>query len=272
MVANGRQTVAKSPPPRYTLRMDREQDPWWAQFFGSEDSLLLSNFPDDRETEREIAGLRHMLNLPAGGRLLDVCCGMGRHLVRLARDGHDVLGVDASPMMVRLAHQAAREFGVTAPVVQGDASALPFASAAFDAVTNLFNSFGYMATEAQDMQVLTEAARCLKPGGRLVLDTRNSKFQILYAPYHQIVELADGREATMRCRWDRATRQLVTTWSDPCQGDRVIHTAAIRLYKVDELEAMLDTAGFEKLAWYGGYDCHPFEGYERQLIYVGRRR
>jgi ubiquinone/menaquinone biosynthesis C-methylase UbiE len=244
---------------------------WWADFFGSEDSLTLSNFPDDRETEREVAGLHWMLDLPAGSRVLDVCCGMGRQLVRLARDGFDMFGVDASEMMVRMARDAAREFGVSGPVVRGDAAALPFASGAFDAVTNLFNSFGYLPTVEDDARVLSEAARCLKPGGRFILDTRNSKYQILYAPYHQVTHLADGREAIMRCRWDGQTRRLVSTWYDAKQSDKILHQAAIRLYRIEELETMLAEAGFAKLVWLGGYDCHEFEGYERQLIYVGEK-
>ena len=267
--------LRRPPPPDLARRAEPSPeplDPWWASFFGSPDSLTLSNFPDDRETEREVAGLRRMLDLPPGARLLDVCCGMGRHLVRLARVGYEVFGVDASEMMVRLARQAEREARVTAPVVRGDATRLPFASAAFDAVTNLFNSFGYLPTVADDARVLAEAARCLKPGGRFILDTRNSKFQILYAPYRQEVRLADGRELTMRCVWEKETRRLISTWSDPAQGERIVHRAAIRLYKVEDLEAMLEAAGFERIAWYGGYDCHEFEGFERQLIFSGRKR
>jgi SAM-dependent methyltransferase len=247
-------------------------DRWWASFFGSPDSLTLSNFPDDRETEREVAGLHRMLDLPSGASVLDVCCGMGRHLVRLARDGYGMFGVDASEMMVRLAREAAQQAGVRAPVVRGDATALPFASGVFDAVTNLFNSFGYLPTIEDDARVLAEAARCLKPGGRFVLDTRNSKFQILYAPYRQEVQLDDGRELIMRCTWERESRQLVSTWSTDDREARVVHRAAIRLYRVEELEAMLSAAGFETSLWYGGYDCHEFQGYERQLIYSGRKR
>jgi SAM-dependent methyltransferase len=100
--------------------------------------------------------------LPAPGRrTLDLACGEGR-LTRLLRSlGHTVVGVDASPTMVRLA--ATREEAVR--VVLGDGGRLPFADAAFDLVV------AYMCLHDFDEmpRAVAEIGRVLEPSGRLCL-------------------------------------------------------------------------------------------------------
>lgn len=244
---------------------------WWREFFESADSIPLSFFPDEAETDRQVAGLRRLLELQPGEVLADVCCGMGRHAVRLARAGLEVWGLDASTMMLSIARQLGR--GVAGlRLVQGDAAQLPFRSGVFDALVNLFNSFGYFEDEGQNIAVLTEAARCLRPGGRFLLETRNRAYQILYAPYHQEVQLADGSPAIIRCYYDRATHRLTSTWADPEDLDRILYRAQIRLYDLEELVELCERAGLAVEGVYSEYDGRPFEGWERMLIVHARKR
>jgi len=243
---------------------------WWREFFESADCIPLSFFPDEEETESQVAGLKRLLDLRSGETIADICCGMGRHAIRLARAGMTVVGVDASAMMLRIA----RVLGEDADdlcLIQGDAARLPVRSGAFDAVLNLFNSFGYFEDDGQNLRVLAEAMRCLRPGGRFLLETRNRAHQILYAPYYQEVALADGSPAVIRCCYDEATHRLASTWSDPDDPERVYYRASIRLYGLDELLEILGGARFEIDAVVGDYDGRPFEGWERMLIVVAHR-
>lgn len=246
-------------------------DNWWRSFFASPDSLELSSFPSDRETEREVAGLRKLLDLRPGQRIADVCCGWGRHLIRLAQRGFDVVGLDASPMMVAAARALAQKQGVRAAVVRGDAAHLPFSGDSFDVVLNLFNSFGYFSDEGDNVRVLHEAARVLRPGGRLFLDTRNPQFQILYAPYCQLTRTRSGRELVLRCRYDRERKRLESRWSAVDDPGQVVHEAAIRLYGLEEMHELMAAAGFEVRGVYGTYQGEPFEGYQRQMLYVAHK-
>lgn len=251
--------------------MPNEPSPrWWRDFFESSDSLELSFFPDERETGREARGLEKLLGLSGADRILDLCCGYGRHMEKLARRAFCITGLDASALMLRCARAVLHEAGVTAPLVRGDAAHLPFADNSFDVVMLLFNSFGYFAEDGQNERVLRETARVLRPGGRLFLDTRNREFQILYAPYHQRICVSDGRELVLRCRYDRARKRLNSRWSLPDNPDAVVHEASIRLYGLDELRIMLAAADFEELGVYGAYNGEPFEGWQRQLLWVGR--
>jgi SAM-dependent methyltransferase len=250
---------------------------WWQAFFDHADSLVLSRFPSATETRDQVAALQRLVPLRPEDRIADICCGMGRHLLPLLALGHDLVGLDFAPMMLRKAQAA---WAASPPpltpthplrLVQGDARSLPFAAGAFDVVLNLFNSFGYLATDEANQQVLNEAARCLKPGGRFFLDTRNKTHQIIYAPYHEVMRVG-RQEYVMRCRYDRKGQRLESNWYDGEDQSRLVHHASIRLYGPDELATMLDTAGFDLIARYGGYDGEEFEGWERELLLLCHKR
>jgi ubiquinone/menaquinone biosynthesis C-methylase UbiE len=246
------------------------QGTWWRAFFESEDSIPLSFFPPEEETSTQVAALRRLLDLRPGQLIADICCGMGRHAVRLAAEALDVVGLDTSAMMLAAARQAAQD-DVRPLLVRGDAQRLPLRSESLDVVLNLFNSFGYFEDEAANQRVLDETARCLRPGGLFLLETRNREHQILYAPYYSEVTLADGSPAVMRCRYDRDRHTLLSTWSRPGDPEAVLHRAAIRLYGLDELADMLRHAGMTISALWGDYQGTEVQGFERMLIVLARK-
>ncbi len=99
--------------------------------------------------------------LGPGERALDVACGTGDLAALAAAAGAQALGVDFAPAMLA----AARRRRPQAWLVRGDAAALPVASGSMDAVLCGFALRNFVAIEP----VLAEAARVLRPGGRLVL-------------------------------------------------------------------------------------------------------
>ncbi len=243
---------------------------WWREFFESPDSFPLSCFPEPAETAAQVQGLKQLLDLHTDQLVADICCGHGRHLLPLAEAGYRLVGLDASAMMLRVASRLAAASRIPVSLVRGLAQALPFADQAFDVALNLFNSLGYMDDE-QNRAVLAEISRCLKPGGKLLLDTRNKKFQILYAPYRQSVSLADGRPALLHCSYDEDGSRLDSVWSNPQNPAETYHTASIRLYSPEQIEAMLADAGLVVEGRYSEYDGTVFAGFERQLIYLCTR-
>ncbi|MEA3401247.1 MAG: class I SAM-dependent methyltransferase [Armatimonadota bacterium] len=249
----------------------RRSPAWWREFFESADCIPLSFFPGEEETRRQVQGLRQLLELSAGERIADVCCGMGRHAIPLAEGGATVVGVDVSALMLRIAETLAEDTDGL-HLVQGDAARLPLRSSCMDVVLNLFNSFGYFEDERQNARVLEEARRCLRPGGRFLLETRNRAYQILYAPYYQEVELADGSPAVIRCRYDEGSHRLSSRWTDPDDPDEILYRASIRLYDLDELREMFHAAGLQIEGVFGQYDGRPFEGWERMLILLAHKR
>lgn len=110
-----------------------------------------------------------LLELESGMDVLDVPCGHGRITNRLAARGCCVTGLDATPRFLDLARRDAAERGVEVTYVHADMRALEW-TGTFDRAVNWFSSFGYF-TDEENHQVLAEAHRALRPGGRLLIET-----------------------------------------------------------------------------------------------------
>ncbi|AHG90885.1 Methyltransferase type 11 [Gemmatirosa kalamazoonensis] len=140
---------------------------WWASYF---DAQYLREYQPLFTLERdrqEVARLLELLGLPSGSRVLDCPCGQGRHAHLLAETGFDVDGLDYSEDLLAIARR--RGTGKTLRYTRGDMRKLPARWAGrFDAVLNLFTSFGFFLDPNDDARVIAEFARVLKPDGVLV--------------------------------------------------------------------------------------------------------
>jgi SAM-dependent methyltransferase len=106
-----------------------------------------------------------LLGEVGGRRVLELGCGAAAGARWLATRGAEVVALDLSAGMLRHAVVAAEESGVRVPLVQADALALPFATAAFDMVCTAFGAVPFVADSAA---VMREVFRVLRPGGRWV--------------------------------------------------------------------------------------------------------
>jgi ubiquinone/menaquinone biosynthesis C-methylase UbiE len=107
------------------------------------------------------------VDLHADWRVLDVACGSGNAAIAAARCGCDVVGVDYVPALLDRGRQRIEAEGVLAELLDGDAEALPFPDATFDAVLSV-----YGAMFAPDHgQTAAELTRVCRPGGKIGLAT-----------------------------------------------------------------------------------------------------
>lgn len=100
-----------------------------------------------------------------GLRVLDVGCGDGVLATRLAQDGAQVTGLDASADMIAAARSRAKAAGVDVDLVEGDAGNLPFPGGHFDRVV----SVATLCFVDDPRRAIREMVRVLQPGGRLIL-------------------------------------------------------------------------------------------------------
>ena len=105
------------------------------------------------------------LNLKPGMTVLDVACGTGNLAIPAARTGASVTGVDIAPNSVEQARQNAKAEGLNAKFDEGDAEALPYADASFDAVLTMF---GAMFAPRPEL-VARELKRVCRPGGFIAM-------------------------------------------------------------------------------------------------------
>ena len=145
------------------------------EFFGDDYRAAYRSTLTDERSDAETAFAAWTLGLSAGQEILDLCCGHGRHALRLAEAGMKVTGLDLSEKYLAEARNAAEERGIPLELVRGDMRHIPFVRR-FDAVINMFSAFGYLESEADDQQVLEAVHDALKPGGSALIDMLNREW------------------------------------------------------------------------------------------------
>ncbi|MBM3471170.1 MAG: class I SAM-dependent methyltransferase [Armatimonadetes bacterium] len=245
---------------------------WWQDVFNRRAFFALYQKADLDRAAKQVDQALSLLDLRPPARVLDVCCGYGRHSVELARRGFAVAGVDISEAQVAQAHHHAASAGVGPAFVVGDARALPL-GAGFDAAINMFLSFGYFATDAESQAMLDGVARVLRRGGRLLIDFWNHEHEIRnFQPVvldrrdDEILEIEDWTFEPLagRLSW-------VNTVIYP-DGRREAWTQSIRAFTVAEVRKMLGAAGFALVALYGSLAGEPYTMDSEAAVFVAERR
>ena len=241
----------------------------WDAFFSD---FYLRAFADDQrdeQTEAQALAAVRVAGCPPDGDLLDVPCGFGRHAVPLAGAGYRVVGVDRSQTLLDEARR--RAGSVRWPkLVRADYRELPFAAESFDAALNLFTSLGFLGDD-QDVRVLAEIGRVLRPHGRLVIETMHRDLLVSHFHEQDWRLLGEGRLLLEQRTFDpgagvaQTTQTLVDT-----SGSRESRTFSLRVYSATELVAMLGRAGFAEAKCFGDFEGGSF-GTGTRLVVVARR-
>jgi SAM-dependent methyltransferase len=252
--------------------MMTRESPWYESFFGQDYLDVYGYQFTDERARKETAFVAEALDLKAGERVLDLCCGQGRHAVLFAEMGLDVTGLDLSEQYLHLTDAAALEHAVSVATVRGDMRALPFESR-FDAVVNLFSSFGYLESEEEDARVLTAVCRALKPGGRALFDLLNRDWVVDNYVQNDWHSDAKGTIYLEHRELDLLTSRNHVTFTaiDTDGSRRELGGHHIRLYTLREAAGMIEAAGLTFRAVYGGFDGEAYGiGTRRMIIVAGR--
>ncbi|HLZ59709.1 MAG TPA: methyltransferase domain-containing protein [Ktedonosporobacter sp.] len=244
--------------------------PWWSSFFGEDYLRLYAPFLPAEKTASEVAGLLALLGVPTGCSLLDLGCGPGRLSLPLTKRGYQVTGLDLSERYLQQAQAESAFLGLQVRFVQGDMRQLPFKNE-FHVVLNVFTSFGYFASEEEDVQVLQHVSKALKPSGLFLLDTLyQPKVLRTFSPsgvFHYddgLVVLEERRIDLLTSRYEVHITLLHT------DGHRTEYQQSIRLYTLTELARLLSRVGLELRAFYGSLDGSALS-MESRLVVVAQK-
>jgi len=163
------------PVPDLEAHVDPE---WWRQIFNATYLKTDGDVVDDPQlTAKEVDVFVGILNMSMEDRILDLCCGQGRVSLELARRGFDdIEGVDRSHYLIQRGKMQAKKEGLSIKFREGDARKLRYAPDTFDVVMILGNSFGYFETVEDDMRVIKEIFRVLKPWGKVLVDVTDGEY------------------------------------------------------------------------------------------------
>lgn len=215
----------------------------------------------------EIAGLAQRLAFSPPSRVLDLCCGAGRHSDALRALGYSVVGMDLSLDLLR----AQREVCSTAGVVRGDMRFLPFGDATFELVLQLFTSFGYFPEASEDEGVLREAARVTSPRGSYVLDLMNRE-RVLSTLVPHSVERRDGRRFEQWRTFDPASGRIVKRVEMEREDGSIEHwSESVRVFTADDIVARMERSGWSVDGLLGTFRGESYARDSERMIVVGRR-
>ena len=247
------------------------ENAWYVQFFKSDYLRVYGHTLQQDRTDLETQFAIHALAIQPHHRVLDLCCGQGRHSVALAKTGVDLTGVDLSQEMLAIARSTAAEAGVPLTLRQADMRHLPDdLENQFDAVINMFSSFGYLESEEDDQQVLHQIAKALKPGGKLLMDLLNREWVIINNEEYDWHQHEDGRVVLERRQLNLQTSTNHLTYTEilPDGTRREMSDLHMRLYALTELAKMLTTAGLTLKHVYGGFRGEEYGVNTRRMIVV----
>jgi SAM-dependent methyltransferase len=234
---------------------------WYCDWFNSPYYHLLYKHRDEKEAEHFIDNLIRHFKIKPGSRILDMPCGKGRHAVYLEKKGFDVTGADLAENSIRIAKNS--ENKNLRFLVHNMLD--PFPGREYDAVMNLFTSFGYFETEEEDLRALSNMKDCLKKNGLLIIDFLNAaEIQKNIKP-REIITIDDTEFTILK---EIRNGFIYKTVEFSAEKQTMRFCEKVRLLGLKDFQTLLFATGLQIIDTFGNYSLEPFseENSERLII------
>jgi SAM-dependent methyltransferase len=245
---------------------------WWTRYFDGKYLLEYEPLFDPVRDRAEAARMIEVLGLPLRARILDCPCGQGRHAHLLAEAGYQVEGGDY-PAPV-LAAAGRRGTGPHLRYTRADMRRLPARfRARFDAVVNVFTSFGFFADPADDVRVLREFARVLRPGGVLLWHGGSRDGVSARFLRRDWWRTRNGTLVAQERSFDPLSGFLSihSEWEGPGRRGKGRRDHRIRLYSATHLADLMRDAGLVVEAAHDGWTGRPLTRKSSEMLLVARK-
>ncbi|MEM1283301.1 MAG: methyltransferase domain-containing protein [Chlamydiota bacterium] len=229
---------------------------WYLDWF-NEDYLNLYAHRGEEEAKKHINFLCHHLNLTGHEKILDLCCGSGRHAILLGKLGYHVTGVDTSNFLIEKAIANSKDVDAVKFLCRDMRDIRNLGH--FEVILSMFTSFGYFESNKQNLEVLHTIFESLTDGGLFFMDYLNVPhvYQNLKADDQLVV---NGEKVSI-------SRQIV--------GDKVIKTIdfpgrsyceSVKLYDPTTISEMLKKAGFSIITQWGNYEAESLSPLSERVL------
>lgn len=221
-----------------------------------------------QNTAYEVDRIIDFLQLHPGDHVIDLCCGMGRHLLELRRRGYRVTGVDRTDAYLVAAREDAAREELDIQLVQEDVRKLNL-PAAFDGAVNMYTSFGYFEEYDDDLAFARNVRRLLRPGGRFLIQTEGKEIMARNFRAQEWYWHDDGsiglHQRTIRDGWERIDMRWILVRDGHIEWDGSVSS---RIYSAAEMRGLLKAAGFDEVKIFGSMEATPYDHAATQLVAV----
>jgi len=224
---------------------------WYASWFDTPYYHILYKDRDYAEAQLFMDNITDYLNLPDQAKILDLACGKGRHSVYLNQLGFDVTGADLSENSIAEAKKSENE---TLHFCVHDMRE-PFDGLQFDAVFNLFTSFGYFENDADNVKTLMAIRDSLSEYGFGVIDFMNVDHVVRNLVPSE-TKTVDGIDFHIkRFYTDGHIYKEIDFEDDGCQYH---FTEKVQALTLSDFETMMESADINLLEVFGDYKLHKY--------------
>jgi len=244
---------------------------WYKDFF---DEWYLKYWVKPLSTERthrETEAIIRFLQLEPKDKVLDLCCGQGRHSLELSRRGYRVVGYDLSETLLEESRKLAKEEALSVEFVKGDMRELPFVGE-FAGIFNFYTAFGYFERDEDNQAVLTTAAKALKPGGRFLLDYPCLEGRMKNWLKQEFFEYADGTIMLHNIKHNVFHQTIENDVLYITRDNRRHRTGfTLRHYYPRELQRCFEQAGLKVVSVYGDLEGSVLSNSDTRILVVGEK-
>ena len=230
--------------------MNKDTATWFTSWFDTPFYHILYKDRDDTEAQAFMDTLTHYLNIPERGTILDLACGKGRHARYLNKIGYDVTGVDLSENSITFAKQ----FENHSLNFEVHNMCKPYNSQ-FDAVFNLFTSFGYFDDDLDNLNTIKAIKANLNEFGFGVIDFMNSEFVIDNLVPEEIKTI-EG--ITFNLRRFVENGHIIKDISFIADAVPYHFQERVKAFTIKDFEAMFEAANVHLLDVFGDYKLCKF--------------
>ncbi|MEO8253044.1 MAG: class I SAM-dependent methyltransferase [Flavobacterium sp.] len=231
---------------------------WFTSWFDTPYYHILYKERNYDEAQLFMDNITHYLNLPEEAKVLDLACGKGRHSIYLNQLGYDVTGADLSENSIAEANKSANEnlhFKV-------HDMRQPFEEK-YDAIFNLFTSFGYFENEQDNLTTLKAIKESLTEYGFAVIDFMNVN-QVLNTLVPEETKTVDGIDFHLK-RYLK-DGHIIKEIDFEDQGQKFHFTEKVKALTLQDFESMMEEAGIYLLDIFGDYKLKKFHRTESERL------
>jgi SAM-dependent methyltransferase len=228
----------------------KNSENWFSTWFDTPYYHILYKNRNDEEAQAFIDNITHYLNMPENGTILDLACGKGRHSIYLNKLGYNVTGVDLSENSISIAKESSNE---TLQFKTHDMRE-PM-NETYDAVFNLFTSFGYFDTHEDNIKTLKAIKESINEYGFGVIDFFNADFIIENLVAEETKEI-DG--ITFNIKRSVENKKIIKEIRFEDKGESFFFTEKVSAFTLADFEAMMEEAGIYLLEIFGDYKLRKF--------------
>ena len=228
----------------------KNSENWFSTWFDTPYYHILYKNRNDEEAQSFMDNITNYLNMPENGTILDLACGKGRHSIYLNQLGYQVTGVDLSENSIAIASEFSNE---TLQFKTHDMRE-PM-NETYDAVFNLFTSFGYFETHEDHIKTLKTIKESINEYGFGVMDFFNADYIIENLVAEETKEI-DG--IIFHIKRAIENKKIIKEIRFEDKGESFFFTEKVSAFTLADFEEMMEEAGIYLLEIFGDYKLKKF--------------